>query len=269
MNKMTSFGAVLKQMLKTKSRGVYIAIGLQLIGAIISSILFIIKEHSVPAVIVPLIHFVTWGIAAGLCYFIYTIIQNEKINTSQTWRLIPISDTKFYLSNILSAMIAYIYFLTIEFIAILILLATTFFSNSVVHDKIFAVNAPKDFWANFDWIIVINGVLMIFLTGVLIYLTFSLINLSSRTIIDFVPIAKSKLILIITRLIIITIVFILVSRIGSSLISLIQWLLKHNSAISSQYTSLYYVNISLLIIVLIFGAINIWLINKFVEAKIE
>lgn len=269
MNKMTSFGAILKQMLKTKSKGVYIAIGLQLIGAIISSVLFMINNHSVPVVIVPLIHFVTWGVAAGFCYFIYTIFQNEKINTSQTWRLIPISDTKFYLSNILSAVITYIYFLAIELIAVLVLVAVVFFSNSAEHNKFFAVNAPADFWANFDWIIVINVVCILLLTGILTYLTFSLINFSSRTIIDFLPIAKSRAILIVTRLIIVSIVFILVSKIGSSLTSLIQWLLMHNRAGSSQYVSLFYVDISLAIIILIFGAVNIWLINKFVEAKIN
>lgn len=49
-----------------------------------------------------------------IAYVILSAWQNEKEYSSQTWRLVPISSSKFYLANILSAIVNGLYLVLIQ-----------------------------------------------------------------------------------------------------------------------------------------------------------
>ncbi|MDK7090358.1 hypothetical protein QP369_24815, partial [Escherichia coli] len=59
---------------------------------------------------------------ADFVYWIISSIKNEKINRSQTWRLIPVTDTKFLLSNFGTAFLTYIWLGILEAVTIIVTL---------------------------------------------------------------------------------------------------------------------------------------------------
>ena len=63
-------------------------------------------------------------LAFFVIFFVYFItpLQSEKFNRSQTWRLAAISDGQFYLDNVLSTFVSFIYFIVLEFVTVMILL---------------------------------------------------------------------------------------------------------------------------------------------------
>ncbi|MDF7638453.1 hypothetical protein PT285_03260 [Lactobacillus sp. ESL0791] len=153
--------------------------------------------------------------AFGLCFFllffvsnaIYLLVtcwQNEKFNRSQTWRLVPVKDRYIYLANTFSSFIAFVYLDVLEVIEFFLGLfclypASKYWLNETGQfiGKIFS-------GSEFGKAVEVACVLL--LMGLAVYLIVSFLNFSQRALIDFWPAGSSKLVIFLTRLLLIIVV---------------------------------------------------------------
>ncbi|WP_294878942.1 hypothetical protein [uncultured Lactobacillus sp.] len=129
-------------------------------------------------------------LAFFVIFFVYFItpLQSEKFNRSQTWRLAAISDGQFYLVNVLSTFVSFIYFIVLEFVTVMILLFSSYLTDKPV--VYFFRDLLKSILRNLDinvfWMILSTIVLAI-LSCFFLYFVIGFFNFASRAILDFVP----------------------------------------------------------------------------------
>ena len=113
---MTTFKALFNQMGKKKRRSVYLLALLQLVAASIFALWGLFSNGGFSNSDKPVAWFVmvcTFAPLADMAYVVLSAWQNEKEYSSQTWRLVPISSSKFYLANISSAIVNGLYLVLI------------------------------------------------------------------------------------------------------------------------------------------------------------
>ncbi|MDF7638948.1 hypothetical protein PT285_05985 [Lactobacillus sp. ESL0791] len=136
-------------------------------------------------------------------YLIYSSLRAEKLNSNQTWRLIAVSDGQFYLANILSSLMSYIYFGIIQIITFfMLIMLQDVKTNFVLQDIKTIRNIIKDVGVSET----IGVLFVIVLIGLTFYLFVSLIDFSSEAIVDFLPISSGKFMVNLIRIIILVII---------------------------------------------------------------
>ena len=129
-------------------------------------------------------------LAFFVIFFVYFItpLQSEKFNCSQTWRLAAISDGQFYLVNVLSTFVSFIYFIVLEFVTVMILLFSSYLTDKPV--VYFFRDLLKSILRNLDinvfWII-LGTIVLAILSCFFLYFVIGFFNFASRAILDFVP----------------------------------------------------------------------------------
>jgi hypothetical protein len=209
---MSSFGMTFKAMFARKRHGVWQVLWVTLLASVVSLIIAMIKsaarghfyeemlsngELSPFSSICLLLGtcVLIWGMLGIIAYFFISVRQNEKINRSATWRLIPISTAKFYGSNLLSAFLSYIILgLIYSVIGTLLLLPVLLDKRNISEttrsiQKLFSaeVLSKIDPWS------ILGGIVFMLVFGLLVYTGISLINLGSRTLADYLPTNMAKL----------------------------------------------------------------------------
>lgn len=138
---MTNISSLFKTMLGIKARGAYITLLFQMIAAIIATT-FSMLNHDFKILMNLLSFFIGFAFFALFVYFVYAAVSNERINSSQTWRLVPISDTKFYLTNLVSAVVGTLYLILLQ-----VIIATILFIPILADRKVQTyVHIPAEFW---------------------------------------------------------------------------------------------------------------------------
>ena len=134
------------------------------------------------------LYFVILAFLVILFVFILTPLQSEKFNRSQTWRLAGISDSQFYLDNVLSTFVSFIYMLALEVVAAVMLGFLSFLVDKDfqrgLHD--FLMDLHPNFDYNVFWT-VIGTIVLAILSCFFLYFVISFFNFASQSIIDFVP----------------------------------------------------------------------------------
>lgn len=282
---MTSFGKFFKQLFKQKNRTVYLILAIQLIAAVIMTLIAIfsgslyinddptmagVKVNYFTTTIFGIVGaFLVFSVIAEPVYLLMTSWRNEKINRSQTWRLAPISDSKFYLANTLSSFASYVYLAVAQIIISLIAALLCYVSSANVRKGVakmcyeISKESPNANWGTFYGDLA-EVCILVFLAGLLWYVMISFYHFAYRSVMDFLP-ANSKFVLLLVKLITLVVVIYLFSQIvavtTTSMINLASW---SNGKFDN---SLINAIVEFLIFDLIFGGLNLWLINKFVEAK--
>lgn len=281
---MTNFWTVFKALFKEKSRSTYLVFGVQVLAVLIILIISAFNGTNlsdaqiigakVPSFVAVIDLFVvglftTTGIAAPV-YLLMTSWKNEKINRSQTWRLMPISDSKFYTANTLSSLASYAYLGVLQVLVAIFASIITYLSSSEVRKEIALIlkemQEPQHA-LQINWFACLEMVVAAILIGLFWYIIVSFYHFVSRSVIDFLPATKNGFILLVIRVItlivvVYTLYFVIntISNLGNPLFALM-----NGSDFSSG--SVGAVVIFLAILDAIFGGINLWLFNKFVEAK--
>lgn len=279
---MTSFNTLFNRMFQEKSRTVYLIYLIQAFASLCFSVWMIISMKGDPNVMVInghhevtnhlISYLLIFGVMmfitsffANFVYWIISSIKNEKINRSQTWRLIPISDTKFLLSNFGTAFISYLWLMILEGITV-----------AVTYLPVLTVNEVRKNLADFfsrsqqlgtqDWWGLLGALVLVILLGYAWYAIVSLINLSSRSIMDFLPNGSSKFIMFIVRVVIILAIIWLLSKattvVFGAIGNFIPFLADGNKDLQMSGTL-----VEFLLFDLVVTLIDILLLNKFVEAK--
>lgn len=274
---MTSFNTLFNRMFQEKSKTVYLIFLIQVFASFCFTIFaafslhgdFNVVNNTAKEAINPIIGFLAvfasivlgTSFFANFIYWIVSSIKNEKINRSQTWRLIPISDTKFLLSNFGTAFLSYIWLEILEFVTAAITALPLFLSSGEIKTALGHANWKID--AQSCWQM-LGALVLIILLGYAWYAIVSLLNLSSRSIIDFLPNGSNKFLIFVVRVITIVVVIWLLGYAGNALIGATNQILSLNT---SENMGMGSVLIQFLIFDAVVTLIDILLLNKFVEAK--
>lgn len=279
---MTSFNTLFNRMFQEKSRTVYLIYLIQAFASLCFSVWMIISmKGDLNVVVINVVinyhhevtnHLIFYLLIFGVmmfstsffAYFVYWIIssiKNEKINRSQTWRLIPISDTKFLLSNFGTAFISYLWLMILEGITVAVTCLPVLTVNEV--RKNFSRSQQL---GTQDWWGLLGALVLVILLGYAWYAIVSLINLSSRSIMDFLPNGSSKFIMFIVRVVIILAIIWLLSKattvVFGAIGNFIPFLVDGNNDLQMSGTL-----VAFLLFDVVVTLIDILLLNKFVEAK--
>lgn len=222
------------------------------------------------------------GIFGGLSFlalaifFITTCVANEHTNSNQSYRLLPISDTKYYLDNILSSFVAVVFMGILELLGIVVLSIFAFFTDpffkkntlSIWHD----IQHNLFYFDRSFYLVALQVVIMLILLIFLTYVVISFLNFSSSAILNFLPgFSSHSLLALIRGIIIIFISWLIIKLLGPfgwffSFLSQspIRSLINSSIDIVGFLGSL---NLIFLIAGVVFLAADLFLFDKFFEPK--
>lgn len=279
---MTSFNTLFNRMFQEKSRAVYLIYLIQAFSSLCFSLWMIFSMRGEPNVMMInghrevtnhlIAYLLIFGVMmfitsffANFVYWIISSVKNEKINRSQTWRLIPISDTKFLLSNFGTAFISYLWLIILEGITVAVTCLPVLTVNEV-RKNLSGFFEESHRLAVQDWWSLLGALVLVILLGYAWYAIVSLINLSSRSIMDFLPNGSSKFIMFIVRVVIIIAIIWLLSKattvVFGAISNFIPFLADGNNDLQMSGTL-----VAFLLFDVVVTLIDILLLNKFVEAK--
>ncbi len=274
---MTSFNTLFNRMFQEKSKSVYSIFLIQAFASLCLTIIVFVSGNGTPEFVngndtsnvnlvvaffaVYAVMMLITSFVADFVYWIVSSIKNEKINRSQTWRLIPVSDTKFLLGNFGTAFLTYIWLGILETVTILITLLPML-SDQEVRKVLSHVSLNL---SAHDWQEMLASLGLIILIGYAWYAIVSLLNLASRSIIDFLPGGSSKVLTFIIRVVVIIAIIWILGHAASIIFSVLgefSPFAVNNYDIDYATTLLQF-----LVFDVVITLIDIFLLNKFVEAK--
>ena len=274
---MTSFNTLFNRMFQEKSKSVYLIFLIQAFASLCLTIIVFVSGNGTPEFVngndtsnvnlvvaflaVYAVMMLRTSFVADFVYWIVSSIKNEKINRSQTWRLIPVSDTKFLLGNFGTAFLTYIWLGILETVTILITLLPML-SDQEVRKVLSHVSLNL---SAHDWQEMLASLGLIILIGYAWYAIVSLLNLASRSIIDFLPGGSSKVLTFIIRVVVIIAIIWILGHAASIIFSVLgefSPFAVNNYDIDYATTLLQF-----LVFDVVITLIDIFLLNKFVEAK--
>lgn len=274
---MTSFNTLFNRMFQEKSKSVYLIFLIQAFASLCLTIIVFVSGNGTPEFVngndtsnvnlvvaflaVFAVMMLITSFVADFVYWIVSSIKNEKINRSQTWRLIPVSDTKFLLGNFGTAFLTYIWLGILETVTILITLLPML-SDQEVRKVLSHVSLNL---SAHGWQEMLASLGLIILIGYAWYAIVSLLNLASRSIIDFLPGGSSKVLTFIIRVVVIIAIIWILGHAASIIFSVLgefSPFAVNNYDIDYATTLLQF-----LVFDVVITLIDIFLLNKFVEAK--
>ena len=275
---MTSFKNLFARMSKAKMRNIYLLVLIQLVSSLLITIWSLITSSGFRGdagllswfiIVMTLMPFI------DIAYVFISTWQNEKEFDSQTWRLIPISSTKFYIANISSAIVNGLYLVVLQLAMGIVAFLPAVFDHNIrfnvwqISNAVGKEVSGGNYWAKFFEAfpigILLSEFIAFLLFAFLIYSIVATIDLSSKTILDFLPERHSK---IFRAIIIIVLVFVLLIASGNVMNMLYQMDPAHvMTGEIRSYSSVWFTNFYLLIFSLILSGINIWLLAKYHESK--
>ncbi|MFC6171885.1 ABC transporter permease [Loigolactobacillus jiayinensis] len=247
---MTKFWPLLFNLFKKKSRSVYMVVGLQLIGAIIAVVNLLF--HQTYQVAAPAGFMGTFGFLAGLILFILLARNTEQVWTSNTYRLLPTTDFKLYLANLCSTALSFLYFLLIQ----VLLLGL---SSLTLLNQLGDINLSASSWTYF-----VSGVITLLALVLYGWALISLIHLLGRTISTWLPVVRSRFIITVFYIIVAMIVLKIMSLAGDLLEKLLVPLYSGQMA-TGVTASMYSLSGVCAVLIIVFSAINIFLLKNRVE----
>lgn len=191
--------------------------------------------------------------------------QNEKINLSQTWQLIPASSGKIWIFNIISSIVECAYIFVIQVVIGLIVLIIDSYSHHInpFSGTSFGANISfvESAWALIEELLALVGLCLI------IFAFVSLINFLTRTITDQLPVKNTTGIRLVVMAILVIVGVIIAMQINDQMMTIYyNHLAAHSETIDMDNIGLaaleYWIGSILL------GIINCLIIQKFVEPKI-
>lgn len=274
---MTSFGTLFRQLFLQKSRSAYLIFGIQFLAAVVLTILTLgsaglnnpkIDQTAINTVAAAFLTFIVLFLM--LCfltapvYLVMTSWKNEKINRDQTWRLIPISSGKFYLSNTLSSFAAYIYLEIMQLVLMLVGFFGVYLASSEVRKGVSEVIAEATN-NNADYGMLVEYLIIGLLLNLFWYVMISFYHFLSRSVIDFLPTASNRFVIFIIRVLVLVVVIYALYFVSIGLSDLF----IHPLTDPGESFELLMTIVIFILFNVIFGGLNVLLINKFVEAKTD
>ena len=192
--------------------------------------------------------------------------QNEKINLSQTWQLIPASGSKIWIINIISSIVECAYIFVIQVVIGMIVVIIDSYSHNInpFVGTSFGANISfgETVWAFVEELLALVGLVLI------IFAFVSLTNFLTRTIADHLPMKNTTGVRLVVMAILVIVGVIIALRINDQILTMYT---NHLFARANKAIDVDTLGISTLeywIGAILLGIINCLLIQKFVEPKI-
>lgn len=196
--------------------------------------------------------------------FIFAFLSswlNEKINLSQTWRLLPVSSTKLWLSNLFSSILTCVYLFVSQ---LLLLFLTALPVGKPLYHTLwaFALYPDQD-----NWLSVLTRILFIFALAFFVYLCVSLVDFVSQAIVAFLPVKNSRWA---KRLVMVLLTIVIVIVVADSGGHFAAFMLRETAVHPTwSHDPLWLSNLLLWLLNLLIGILDLWLFDHFVESKID
>lgn len=278
---MISFSKVFKELFHVKNRVVHMIVLLNAVASIILTLIMLTSSNGgkgqistgsrayeignfggfilVLAGVMAMMIFFT-----SAFYFIWSSVANEKIGRQQTWQLLPISSSKFYLANILSSLVSYIYMGLLQVAIIALDLLFGIMVSDGIRKWVNYIFSGTEL-SNVDVAEIaqglILGALIVLLSTILWYLLIGIYHYLTRAAIEFMPFAGNKFITFLIRVVLLVAFIYALSMISDAS------RIIFDPSRAQAFDTMYLANLQLLILDIVFGSLNIFLYSRFVEAK--
>lgn len=249
---MTSFGSIFKVMGKDRFWMVNKIILVQLAVMAISLIWVSIRQGIQSGVIFGVMVAVSGPITLGA--FILLANANEKIYKCDTYRLIPVSETKLYSTNLLSSALSILYFGIVQ---------VALYCITMAMDRNFMIKilqTGSEFTTSKATEVILGSLLIIVMLFILGWTTISLVHLVVSATNNFLPNMSRRVINVVLYIVVIFLVIRVAVFIFKELGNL-SGFMTLNNGITQYSVSL----IGLLIVILLESVLNVFLLKKWVE----
>ena len=278
---MTSFSSIFKELTKSKLRLVRRLALLQIVVGVLLGFWALLKmAFQGESKSYMLTAFITITPLCDLAYLFLSSRKNEQVYASQTWRLAPIKNSALLFANLGSAIIDGIFLVILQIVMIVIAGLPVIITNEFWQTtfKNFGSIGEGKLWQDIHLADLLSVILLIILIGMFIYLAVSLINFTGKIVSDFLPEKISKLVyfLVVVSLTCIGLIFLMNVYwfVMNSLTGFLQngmfltTLSKDAIDVRSNLTENYLTMAVVLVVDIILIIVNIFLLNKYHEAKI-
>ena len=278
---MTSFSSIFKELTKSKLRLVRRLALLQIVVGVLLGFWALLKmAFQGESKSYMLTAFITITPLFDLAYLFLSSRKNEQVYASQTWRLAPIKNSALLFANLSSAIIDGIFLVILQIAMIVIAGLPVIITNEFWQTtfKNFGSIGEGKLWQDIHLADLLSVILLIILIGMFIYLAVSLINFTGKIVSDFLPEKISKLVyfLVVVSLTCIGLIFLMNVYwfVMNSLTGFLQngmfltTLSKDAIDVRSNLTENYLTMAVVLVVDIILIIVNIFLLNKYHEAKI-
>ncbi|WP_125763616.1 ABC transporter permease [Levilactobacillus mulengensis] len=250
---MTSFGSVFKVMSKDRFRTTSKVILAEL-AVIAVTLLWSVATRGVSSG-----EFfgvtASWSGPAFLAVFILMSVANEHVYTRDTYRLIPVGETKLYTTNLLSSFVMYLYFGIVQVVLYTI---TASIDADFIKGILDGITGPE--YTNLEAGKIVIGLLLMGLAMVILgWTTISLVHLVVSATNNFLPNVSRRAI----NVVLYVVVIYLVVRVAGFMLHEVNNL---GGIMSTGGQGQFILNIvGILVIAVIEAVINIFLLKKWVE----
>lgn len=278
---MTSFSSIFKELTKSKLRLVRRLAFLQIVVGVLLGFWALLRmAFQGESKSYMLTAFITITPLFDLAYLFLSSRKNEQVYASQTWRLAPIKNSALLFANLGSAIIDGIFLVILQIAMIVIAGLPVIITNEFWQTtfKNFGSIGEGKLWQDIHLADLLSVILLIILIGMFIYLAVSLINFTGKIVSDFLPEKISKLVyfLVVVSLTCIGLIFLMNVYwfVMNSLTGFLQngmfltTLSKDAIDVRSNLTENYLTMAVVLVVDIILIIVNIFILNKYHEAKI-
>lgn len=264
---MTSFSKLTHQMLKQKVKYTYLVLVIQIIATFIFTVMNQAEYKREGFQNVLYNNSLLLTILFDVIFLAIMCWRNEKINLSQTWRQIPISNSRFYISNIMSTLLACAYLFIIQIILNMIISIPRI-------DRIFndLVGLPDDIGGYNFFGRALTFVAFLVLIVVMVSTFVSFTNFLTRIIVDNLPVKNTLWAKMLVMGILIIIAAYIAAQINEHFTNFLMTHVVQNTMLKTNITeagSLGVTDLEFLLISIVLGGLDLWFINRFIEAKIK
>lgn len=257
---MPSFAKLTGALFRDKVRAVHMVVGIEIIGTIVSIILMFISNSK--GSMTDSILATTLGIvmlAAGIMFLVLAIRQ-ERVWTKNFYRLIPVSDAKLYLANVLSVVCNYIYFGILQLILLLV-----FNIGSWHYFKYMKELTPSLYG------VIFSTLLILVVTTLFFWIFISLIHLIVEALSSFLPTLHERLYRIVLYVVVFYVVIKVISYISGMVVkvvsSVFSFNMTHADAMSTAAGSMLVASGYMAVAIILLSFINVFILNKWVETN--
>lgn len=259
---MTSFGNFFKPLMGDKFKNMNYILLINLIAIVVSALWQLINGNFDNNTFFQFT--VSWSSLALLVSFVRLAVLHERIYTRDSYRLIPVGDIKFYLTNLLTSFISLIYVGAVELVAYGL---TASFNWQEYMDNIqmffmmtgqAGIETSKLIWTSVAFIIMMMSI------AILTWSTISLIHLLTRVGSSFLPGTRSKVINFIVYVVVIVVVI--------KIVSWMMEMLSHSATMLSNSSDIWAFTLNVVAILVLAAlevALNIYLMGHWVETVSE
>ncbi|VDG25271.1 hypothetical protein [Lactiplantibacillus mudanjiangensis] len=255
---MTSFGAVFKAVNRLKFRQMNLLIVLELLAIVVTTIWTAIRgEYSNMTVFTTAMG---WSTVPAFVGVILIAIRHEKVYTADSYRLIPVEETKFYTINLLSSLANIVYLAVVQ---LGIYIISMLFGWQELASMAKDMTTPTHIESG--WLLMgLSIIVLVLVLNMVFWSTISFVHLVTSSASTFLPKFRQGVLNIIVYAIVVFLTLRVSGLIGNG-VSWISQTMFNNGGSFDWVGQLWITIFVMIVVILIEGAINVLCLKRWVE----